>query len=128
ARFDRPPQLPALYADPALLGELFSGLMENAVEAMPAGGGLTVECRAAESWVVVQIQDTGVGIPEEDLEEIFDPFYTSKTSGAGLGLAKAFLIVEEHGGTIDFESRVGEGTTCAVTLPVERRRVPRGSA
>ncbi len=117
--------LPTLYADPALLTELFVGLLDNAVEAMPDGGVLKIQCQMADNWVVTRVQDTGVGIPEKDLAEVFDPFFTSKTSGAGLGLAKAYLIVEDHSGTIDFDSRVGEGTTCTVTLPIERRRMPR---
>jgi len=85
----------------------------------------TFQVAPVDNWVQVRVGDTGIGIPEEDLEEIFDPFFTSKTSGAGLGLAKAYLIVEEHSGTIGFESRVGSGTTCTVTLPSDRRHVPR---
>jgi PAS domain S-box-containing protein len=126
-RFHAPDDLPRIYADSALLRELFSGLVENAFDAMPSGGELTLGIRAVNNWIHLRVEDTGVGIPHEDLEEIFDPFFTSKTSGAGLGLAKAYLIVEEHSGTIDFESLVGKGTACTVSLPVERRRVPRGA-
>ncbi|MEW6488070.1 MAG: response regulator [Thermodesulfobacteriota bacterium] len=126
-RWEPPAEGIPVYGDAALLGELFSGLLENALEAMPGGGELGVELRPVDAWVQVRVEDTGVGIPEEDLDAIFDPFFTSKTSGAGLGLAKAHLIVEEHSGTIDFESSVGKGTTCTVSLPVDRRRVPRGS-
>lgn len=121
-----PAELPALYADGALMSELFDGLVENAVDAMPGGGQLTISLRLVDGWVQVRVADTGVGIAPEDLEEIFDPFFTSKTSGAGLGLAKAYLIVEDHGGTIDFESTVSQGTTCTVSLPVDRRKVARG--
>ena len=80
-----------------------------------------------DNWIHVRVEDTGIGIPPKDLDEIFDPFFSSKTSGAGLGLAKAYLIVEEHSGTIDFESRVGKGTACTVSLPVDRRTLPRGA-
>lgn len=124
-RWEPPADVQPVYGDPALLDELFSGLLENALEAMPGGGDLAVELRPVDTWVQVRVEDTGVGIPEEDLDAIFDPFFTSKTSGAGLGLAKAYLIVEEHSGTIDFESSVGKGTACTVSLPVDRRRVPR---
>jgi len=127
-RFDKPADLPRVYGDRNLLAELFGGLVENAVEAMPTGGDLTVDFRPVENWVQVRIRDTGVGIDPDDLEEIFDPFFTSKTSGTGLGLAKAHLIVEEHAGTIEFESRPGQGTVCTVALPVDRRRIPRGGA
>ncbi len=123
---DLPPALPRVYADRALLGELFGGIVENALDAMPSGGQLRIALGTGDNWVQVRVADTGVGIPEDDLEEIFDPFFTSKTSGAGLGLAKAYLIVEAHSGTIEFDSRVGKGTTCTVALPVDRREIPRG--
>jgi len=114
-----------IFADHSLMKELFEGLIENAVESMPSGGVLTVRCCLEGGWVQVRVEDTGVGISPDDIDEVFDPFFTSKTSGAGLGLAKAYLIVEEHAGTIDFESGLGRGTTCTVNLPVDRRRVPR---
>lgn len=114
-----------IFADQSLMKELFEGLIENAVESMPSGGGLTVRCCMQGGWIQVRVEDTGVGISPDDLDEVFDPFFTSKTSGAGLGLAKAYLIVEEHAGTIDFKSGIGKGTTCTVNLPVDRRRVPR---
>ena len=124
--FDSPEDLPCLYADNALMQELFDGLAENAADAMPGGGRLAVSLRLVDGWVQTRLADTGVGISADDLEEIFDPFFTSKTSGAGLGLAKAYLIVEDHSGTIDFESTVDQGTTCTVSLPVDRRKVVRG--
>ncbi len=124
-RFDPPRDLPTIFGDRDLLGELFRGLIQNSIEAMPGGGVLEVAFQQMPNWVQVQVKDTGVGIPPEDLEEIFDPFFTSKTSGTGLGLAKAHLIVEDHSGTIEFESQPGKGTVCTVALPVDRRRVPR---
>jgi len=123
--FESPDDLPCLYADSALMRELFDGLIENATDAMPGGGRLAVSVRLVDDWVQTRVADTGVGISSDDLEEIFDPFFTSKTSGAGLGLAKAYLIVEDHSGTIDFESTVDRGTTCTVTLPLDRRKVVR---
>jgi signal transduction histidine kinase len=114
-----------IYADRGLLRDLFEGLVENAFDAMPRGGNLSVASEAVGNWVRVRVGDTGRGIAQEDLESIFDPFFTSKTQGAGLGLAKAYMIVEEHSGTIEFDSQVGKGTVCTVSLPVERRRVPR---
>jgi PAS domain S-box-containing protein len=124
--FESPEELPCLYADSALMAELFDGLVENAADAMPGGGRLAVSLRLVDGWLQTRLADTGVGIAADDLEEIFDPFFTSKTSGAGLGLAKAYLIVEDHSGTIDFESTVDQGTTCTVSLPLDRRKVARG--
>jgi signal transduction histidine kinase len=125
--FTPPAGLPGIYGDPELLHTLFFGLVENACDAMPQGGQLSLEVLHCDPWAVVRIRDTGVGIPEADLAEIFDPFVTSKTTGAGLGLAKAYIIVEEHSGRIEFDSQVGRGTTCTVSLPIDRRRVPRAS-
>lgn len=115
-----------VYGVDELLLQLFAGLMENSYDAMPGGGTLDVRVVMEDGWVAVRVADTGVGISEEDLPEIFDPFFTSKTEGAGLGLAKAHLIVEDHSGHIAFSSRLGEGTTCTVRLPMERRSLARG--
>lgn len=120
--------VPAVFGDQSLLRELIEGLVENAIDAMPRGGQLSVRHENAGSWVRVRVEDTGVGISEADLEAVFDPFFTSKTSGAGLGLARAYMIVEEHSGTIEFESQVGKGTVCTVSLPIDRRRVARISS
>lgn len=114
-----------VYGDAERLGETFEAVVENAFEAMPGGGEVGISLRAAERWVRVSVTDTGVGIREEDLDEIFDPFFTSKTRGTGLGLARAYLVVEEHSGTIEFESLVGKGTVCTVNLPADRRSIPR---
>ncbi|MBI5015142.1 MAG: response regulator [Deltaproteobacteria bacterium] len=117
--------IPFMFGDRELLEELFRGLVDNALDAMPAGGRLRAETDGTGNWVRVHLGDNGVGIPEGEIEEIFNPFVTSKTSGAGLGLAKAYMIVEEHAGMIEFESEVGRGTVCTVSLPVDRRSVPR---
>jgi PAS domain S-box-containing protein len=121
----RPAGLPSMFGDQALLDELFRGLVENACDAMPGGGHLHGGIECSGNWLRVRLSDSGVGIPESELEEIFNPFVSSKTTGAGLGLAKAYMIVEEHSGMIEFESEVGKGTVCTVSLPVDRRRVAR---
>jgi len=114
-----------VYGDPKLLTELFEGLIENAYEAMPKGGKLDILVEAPDGWITVTVSDTGVGMEKQDLDEIFDPFFTSKTNGAGLGLAKAYMIAEDHSGQIKFDSAVGRGTSCTVTLPIDRRRISR---
>ena len=94
-------------------------LAENAIDAMPRGGTLTLRARREGQTAVVEVSDTGVGIPEENLPKIFDPFFTTKEvgRGTGLGLAVCYGIVTEHGGRISVESAVGRGTTFTLTLP-----------
>ncbi len=120
-----PEGTPNVFGDRDLMLELFDALLENAYHAMPEGGRLNVEVGFVEGWVRVIVADTGVGIETELVEEVFDPFFTSKTAGAGLGLAKAYMICEDHGGHIYLDSKIGEGTTCTVILPIDRRQVER---
>jgi signal transduction histidine kinase len=86
-------------------------LILNAIEAMPQGGKLTVKTYLYEKFkVAVEISDTGMGIPEEEISHIFEPFYTTKPEGTGLGLSIVHQIMEEHKATIEVKSTVGEGT------------------
>ena len=117
--------LPEIYADKEHLKELFTNIFENAVEAMPEGGTLAVEFTVEDNYLCVTVEDTGCGIPAERLKDIYDPFYTSRMSGAGIGLAKAYMIVEEHHGLIDVDSEEGKGTSFAIRLPIERRQIVR---
>lgn len=112
--------LPQINADPTALEEVFFNLILNAYEAMPSGGRLAVEVKNLNSAVSVSFTDSGVGIHPEDLTEIFNPFFTSKTAGAGMGLSKAYLLVEEHRGTVNVTSEPTKGTTFEVCLPLER--------
>ncbi len=106
--------------DPLALEDVFYNLIMNAYEAMPNGGRLKVRIRNLHSSVCVSFLDTGVGIHKEDISEIFNPFFTSKTVGAGMGLSKAHLLIEEHGGAIKVTSEPGKGSTFEVFLPCER--------
>jgi PAS domain S-box-containing protein len=115
-----------LAEDPALvlglehkLQQVFLNLFLNARDAMPKGGWLSVTTRVDEGRVVAQVADTGAGIPNEHLTRIYDPFFTTKMigEGTGLGLSIAYGIVREHEGSIDCESRVGQGTRFTVSLP-----------
>lgn len=117
-----PSDLPMIYANEVYIRELFSCLIENAIEAMPDGGELAAGMRVEGNYLVTDISDTGRGIPEEKLGEIFDPFFTSKMSGAGLGLTKCHMIVSEHQGYIRVSSTPGKGTTFSIGLPIERRQ------
>jgi PAS domain S-box-containing protein len=115
--------LPFVPLDFNQMQQVFMNLFLNALQAMPAGGKLTVKVERKDSqrkWVRVKVTDTGRGIAPEHLPKIFDPFFTTKSKGLGLGLAITLKIMKGHGGTIEVESIVGEGTTFILNLPVER--------
>ncbi|MEW6347656.1 MAG: response regulator [Thermodesulfobacteriota bacterium] len=112
--------VPQVMGDPVALEEVFYNIVLNAYEAMPRGGSLIATIKRLNSAVSVSISDTGVGVHAEEISEIFNPFFTSKTKGAGMGLTKVHLLVEEHGGTVNVRSELGKGTTFEVILPIER--------
>jgi two-component system NtrC family sensor kinase len=112
--------LPLIQADPLQLRQVFLNLMNNAAEAMPNSGRLILRTRkgSAAGFVTVQVQDSGTGISEENLNKLFTPFFTTKPigKGTGLGLAISYGIIKMHRGQISVQSQVGEGTTFTVTL------------
>jgi two-component system NtrC family sensor kinase len=113
--------IPDTVMDANKMEQAFTNLMLNAMEAMPGGGLLTVESRVSADGDAVELgfADTGCGIPEEALSRIFDPFYTTKgAGGTGLGLSITYGIIEQHGGRIDVESQVGDGTVFRVFIPL----------
>jgi len=122
------PDLPQLEVDPIQLSNVFVNLMDNAADAMPEGGTLIIQADLSQDRqsVVVQVKDTGCGIPPENIKQVFSPFFTTKPlgQGTGLGLSIAYGIVKMHHGAIQVKSQVGEGTTFTVTLPV---RLPKSS-
>jgi PAS domain S-box-containing protein len=111
--------LPAVTASPDRLRQVFLNLVLNAFDAMAQGGQLTVSmaCTEHPAGVQVTFADTGVGMTSDTMSKLFDPFYTTKPGGLGLGLYITHNIVEEHGGKIDVTSRLGEGSTFRVWLP-----------
>ena len=113
------PDLPEFLMDAEQIYQVVFNIVFNAVQAMPYGGDLVVASALEESrtTAVLEITDTGVGIPPEKIEQIFAPFYTDKSRGTGLGLSIARSIVEKHGGRITVQSRPGDGSTFTVTLP-----------
>jgi len=112
--------LPPVHCDPAQIEQVVLAMMINAIDAMPQGGNLWITAQAIESQVTLTVRDDGIGIPEEHLAHIFEPFYTTKESGgSGLGLAISQNIVERHGGSIEVDSVVGRGTTFRIVLPVD---------
>jgi signal transduction histidine kinase len=111
--------LPPILADPDQLSRVFENLILNAMQAMPDGGRLTLKSAVSYlGWVAISIADTGVGIPAENLEKVFDPLFTTKVKGVGLGLAIARSLVEGHEGTIAVQSQAGKGSTFTVNLPL----------
>jgi signal transduction histidine kinase len=104
-------------ADYEQIKTCFSNLMINAVQAMPEGGALNVTLHPNKSNLHIEFADTGVGIAPENLANIFEPYYSTKDTGIGLGLPLTKKIIEEHGGQITVESEPGHGTTFTVTLP-----------
>ncbi|HXY42012.1 MAG TPA: ATP-binding protein [Vicinamibacteria bacterium] len=119
-------------ADPKQIQQVFTNLVQNAAEALPVGGTITISSGfdAAGGSVRVEVRDNGRGIPRECLARVFEPFFTTKGrgKGTGLGLSVSLGIVQKHGGTIDIESEPDRGTTVSVSLPLagEPRRVPGG--
>jgi len=126
------PSIPPLRGDENLLTRLFLNLIKNAAEAIERKGRVEVVTKVASEYhlnkpgsrpvpfIVVEVRDSGRGMPEEELEKIFTPFYTTKNRGSGLGLATCQKIVSEHGGLLRMESIPNEGTTCLVSLPFIR--------
>jgi two-component system, sporulation sensor kinase E len=115
-------QLPQAPLDSAQMKQVLVNLMKNAMQAMSKGGLLGIRTGAVGEEIWVSISDTGGGIPHEQLNRIFEPFYTTKTKGSGLGLMIVQRIVRAHGGRIELESRVGQGTTFKIWLPMRERQ------
>src|ERR671932_1536568 len=103
---------------PSTLRRALLNLVQNALDAMPQGGTLTLAGQRTATHVQLQVQDTGCGIPAEQLAKIFEPLYTTKPGGTGLGLYIVQEIVAAHGGHVTVESVVGQGSTFTVTLPL----------
>ncbi|MDI9643869.1 MAG: ATP-binding protein [Candidatus Verstraetearchaeota archaeon] len=103
--------------DPQLIKRVFVNLLTNAYQAMPDGGSLRITVRREDGFVSISFEDTGVGIPPENLKRLFEPFFTTKPKGMGLGLAICKNIIEAHGGKIEVSSELGKGTRFTVRLP-----------
>jgi signal transduction histidine kinase len=109
--------LPLVHADPDLLSQVLLGLLSNATAATPPGGRLQLEATAAADTVEIAVSDSGPGIPEDLRARVFEPFFTTRARGTGLGLAVARQIVEAHGGRIDVGDSALGGARFRVRLP-----------
>ena len=115
-----PSEIKEVSLDPDGINQVLLNLYLNAVEAMNQEGTLRVSLFAEQGspWVKIMVSDTGMGIRKEDLEHVFDPYFTTKQTGTGLGLAIVHKIIEAHGGEVNVESEIGRGTTVSVLLPL----------
>jgi signal transduction histidine kinase len=128
-------ELPKIWIDREQMKQVFMNLIFNAIQAMKEGGSIYIssrqitknEGRESARFVQVEVRDTGVGIPEDNLDHIFDPFFTSKDEGSGLGLSISHQIVQEHGGYVTVESKIGKGTSFFVNMPVSKPIRPAGN-
>jgi signal transduction histidine kinase len=119
SRLDLAADLPVLYMYTDQLKQVLLNLIKNAKEAMPKGGTLVICTARVSGGVTISVSDTGMGISEKHLRSLFEPFFSTKKEGEGmgLGLAVSYSIIKGYGGSIDVESQIGEGTTFRVFLP-----------
>lgn len=110
----------AMIDESSMRGALMN-LILNAIEAMPHGGALSITVDQTDETVRIEIVDTGSGISEEESKKIFEPFYTTKEQGLGLGMPYSKKIIDQHGGTISLDSQPGEGTTISIALPAGKK-------
>jgi signal transduction histidine kinase len=121
--------LPELVGDPARIGQMLDNLVSNAIKFTPPGGRVDIRAFPRDGYAVIEVADSGMGIPAAEQERLFERFFRTRAAseqaiqGTGLGLAISKAVAEAHGGTIAFESREGVGTTFRVELPLERQEV-----
>jgi PAS domain S-box-containing protein len=113
--------VPLIQGDERFLRQMLINLVKNAMAAMPDGGSIHMSTKCADDNIHISVDDTGVGIPEDMIHKIFEPYFTTKVDGTGLGLTMAYKVVKEHGGDIRVQSESGKGTCFTITLPVMRR-------
>jgi hypothetical protein len=113
-----PRDLPEINADPSMLRQAMLNLALNACQAMPSGGSLRLACRPiTRKRVEVVVEDSGVGVPPEHLQKIFDLYFTTKEKGSGIGLSMVYRIVQLHDGEVEVQSTPGRGTRFRLVFP-----------
>lgn len=113
------PDMPEVVTDGNQLSQVFINIILNAFDAMPEGGTLTLRSSVRDGNITIEFEDTGLGIPKENLSRIFDPFYTTKEKGTGLGLAVSYSIIKKLNGSLTVESEVNKGSKFTITLPLD---------
>jgi nitrogen fixation/metabolism regulation signal transduction histidine kinase len=121
------PEVPVVVVDRTLIGRAVTNIVENALHAMPAGGTLAIRAAVDSESVVVELSDTGLGVDEDALQRMFEPYFSTKATGTGLGLTIAKRNVELHGGRISISSEKGAGTTVVFTLPLANAATAAGA-
>jgi signal transduction histidine kinase len=122
-RIEIPPNLPKVQCDSEQLKQVLLNLVLNAVQAMPDGGTVTLSgAPGGRDTLAIRVRDEGGGVPQGHLDHIFDPFFTLKESGTGLGLSVAHGIIDQHGGSLTLESNSGRGAVFLITLPLRQHR------
>jgi signal transduction histidine kinase len=116
--YDLDPSIPLIHADRGMIYEALTNLITNADQAMRDGGMLKLSSKMDGSTIEISIADQGHGIAKEQLDRIFDLYYTTKADGSGLGLPFAMRAIELNGGKISIDSQLGQGTVCTVTFPI----------
>jgi len=122
-RLSLAPEPASMMLDESSMRGALMNLVLNAIAAMPDGGTLSIAIDHSSDLLRLEIADTGRGIAEQDVKKVFEPFYTTKEQGLGLGTPYAKKIIEQHGGTISLSSRLGEGTTISIALPATQKEV-----
>jgi signal transduction histidine kinase len=120
---DWPNFLPEVPGDPGQLKQAFYNIIKNAIQAMPDGGSLDIKCSYNDEFVIVSFTDTGTGISRDKLGTVFDPYYTSRKEGSGLGMMIIERIIREHGAHLTLETGEGEGTSFIIRFPRHDKRV-----
>ena len=110
-----------IWGDERFLRQAFTNIITNAKAAMENGGQFFISTYEKENFVFITFQDTGAGISEENIHKIFEPYFTTKATGTGLGLTLTYKVIKEHGGDIFVRSELGIGTTFIFTLPILRK-------
>jgi len=119
-------ETPEVFCNPVEWREVFTNLINNALDAMPDGGRISFSTESDENTVFVSVSDTGKGVSEDVKKKIFDPFFTTrKPRGTGLGMSVVYGIIKRHGGNIEVESTAGKGATCKVGIPIQKDAVRR---
>ena len=114
--------LPDLLLDSKLLKQVFINLVQNSLAAMEEGGQINISTIMKNDTVLLCFADSGIGMDKETLNRIFEPYYTTKVTGTGLGLTMVYKIIKEFGGNIDVKSEVGKGTIFTISLPIPQKK------
>ncbi|MHA1833857.1 MAG: sensor histidine kinase, partial [Candidatus Baldrarchaeia archaeon] len=115
-----PDDFPKILADPVLMKRILINLIENAIEAIPEGGGVKINAIVKGEKAIIEVEDTGIGIPKERMNAIFRPFFTTKPKGLGLGLAVCKKLIDAQGGKISVTSVNGKGTKFKIVIPIKK--------